>query len=99
MIIPNILALDCDGVLCDGMQESFEASRRSAMSVWPDETVPGEDLCPVFRTLRSVIMTGWECPCCCGRSCRAARNRQFSRTGRRCVRTWSTRDDFMETHW
>jgi hypothetical protein len=62
MIIPNILALDFDGVLCDGMQDYFEASRRSYMSVWPDETVPGEDLLPVFRTLRPVIMTGWEMP-------------------------------------
>jgi hypothetical protein len=62
MIIPNILALDFDGVLCDGMQEYFEASRRSYMSVWPDETVPGEDLFHVFRTLRPVIMTGWEMP-------------------------------------
>jgi hypothetical protein len=62
MIIPNILALDFDGVLCDGMQEYFEASRRSYMRVWPDETVPGEDLFHVFRTLRPVIMTGWEMP-------------------------------------
>jgi hypothetical protein len=62
MIIPNLLALDVDGVLCDGMQESCEASRRSDMRDWPDETVPGEDLFPVFRTLRPVIMTGWEMP-------------------------------------
>src|ERR671934_1952929 len=62
MIIPNILALDFDGVLCDGMPEYFEASRRSYMRVWPDETVPGEDLFRVFRTLRPVIMTGWEMP-------------------------------------
>ena len=56
MIIPNILALDVDGVLCDGMQEYCEASRRSYMSVWPDETVPGEDLFRVFRTLRALIV-------------------------------------------
>ena len=29
MIIPNILALDVDGVLCDGMQEYCEAIRTS----------------------------------------------------------------------
>jgi hypothetical protein len=62
MIIPNFLALDVDGVLCDGMQASCEASRRSDMSDWPDETVLGENLFPVFRTLRPVIMTGWEMP-------------------------------------
>jgi hypothetical protein len=62
MSIPNILALDFDGVLCDGMREYFEASRRTYMKIWPDATVPGEDLFPTFRVLRPVIMTGWEMP-------------------------------------
>jgi hypothetical protein len=62
MPIPNILALDFDGVLCDGMREYFEASRRTYMKIWPAETVPGEDLFPAFRALRPVIMTGWEMP-------------------------------------
>jgi hypothetical protein len=60
--IPNILALDFDGVLCDGMREYFEASRRSYRRVWPDEKPAGEDLFPAFRALRPVIMTGWEMP-------------------------------------
>lgn len=34
MIIPNILALDGDSVLCDGMQEYCEASRRSYIRGW-----------------------------------------------------------------
>jgi hypothetical protein len=62
MGIPNILALDFDGVLCDGMREYFETSRRTYMQMWPTDTAPGEDLFPVFRTLRPVIMTGWEMP-------------------------------------
>jgi hypothetical protein len=62
MAIPNILALDFDGVLCDGMREYFEASRRSYIKIWPDEEAPGEDLFPKFRALRPVIMTGWEMP-------------------------------------
>ena len=62
MVIPNILALDFDGVLCDGMPEYFETSRRTYMKIWPSDTGPGEDLFPVFRTLRPVIMTGWEMP-------------------------------------
>jgi hypothetical protein len=62
MTIPNILALDFDGVLCDGIHEYFEASRRSYLRVWPDEKVPGEDLLPAFSALRPVIMTGWEMP-------------------------------------
>jgi hypothetical protein len=62
MAIPNILALDFDGVLCDGMREYFETTRRTYLKVWPTDTVPGEDLFPAFRTLRPVIMTGWEMP-------------------------------------
>jgi hypothetical protein len=62
MAIPNILALDFDGVLCDGMREYFETTRRTYMKVWPTDPVPGEDLFPAFRTLRPVIMTGWEMP-------------------------------------
>ncbi|HXH11307.1 MAG TPA: HAD family hydrolase [Alphaproteobacteria bacterium] len=62
MSIPHILALDFDGVLCDGMREYFEASRRSYMQVWPEDKEPSADLFPAFRALRPVIMTGWEMP-------------------------------------
>jgi hypothetical protein len=62
MPIPNILALDFDGVLCDGMREYFETTRRTFMSVWPAEPIPGDHLFPVFQTLRPVILTGWEMP-------------------------------------
>ena len=62
MNIPNVLALDFDGVLCDGMREYFEASRQTYRRVWPDEKAPGEELFPAFRALRPVIMTGWEMP-------------------------------------
>jgi hypothetical protein len=62
MTIPNILALDFDGVLCDGMREYFETSRRTYVRIWPQEKVPGEQLFPAFRRLRPVIMTGWEMP-------------------------------------
>jgi hypothetical protein len=62
MTIPNILALDFDGVICDGMREYFEASRRSYMRIWPNEKAPDKELFPAFRMLRPVIMTGWEMP-------------------------------------
>ena len=52
MHIPDILALDFDGVLCDGMQEYFEASRRTYRCVWPDEQAPGGELFAAFRDLR-----------------------------------------------
>jgi hypothetical protein len=62
MSIPDILALDFDGVLCDGVREYFEASRRTYRKIWPTAVVPGEDIFPAFRRLRPVIMTGWEMP-------------------------------------
>jgi hypothetical protein len=62
VIIPDILALDFDGVLCDGMREYFETSRRTYAKVWPHDPTPGEDLYPSFRALRPVIMSGWEMP-------------------------------------
>ena len=58
----DILALDFDGVLCDGIHEYFEASRRTCVRVWPNERVPDANLFPAFRTLRPVIMSGWEMP-------------------------------------
>ena len=33
MTIPPMLALDFDSVLCDGMREYFEASRRTSLRV------------------------------------------------------------------
>ena len=60
--IPNVLALDFDGVLCDGMGEYFETSRRTYARAWPEAPVPGDELLPAFRRLRPVIMTGWEMP-------------------------------------
>jgi hypothetical protein len=62
MAIPDILALDFDGVLCEGMREYFETSRRTYRAVWPADPPPGDDLLPQFRALRPVIQTGWEMP-------------------------------------
>jgi hypothetical protein len=60
--IPDILALDFDGVLCEGMREYFETSRRTFRAVWPAEPAPGDGLLPEFQALRPVIQTGWEMP-------------------------------------
>jgi hypothetical protein len=62
MAIADILALDFDGVLCDGMAEYFETSRRTYALAWPGEPAPDDALLPAFRRLRPVIMTGWEMP-------------------------------------
>ncbi|MCZ8160393.1 MAG: HAD family hydrolase, partial [Microcystis sp. LE19-196.1B] len=32
---PRILALDFDGVLCDGMIEYFQISKRTYETLWP----------------------------------------------------------------
>ncbi|HSE92728.1 MAG TPA: HAD family hydrolase [Methylomirabilota bacterium] len=59
---PDILALDFDGVLCEGTREYFETSRRTHARVWPERTPAAEALLPAFRDLRPVIETGWEMP-------------------------------------
>lgn len=59
---PDILALDFDGVLCEGTREYFETSRRTHARVWPERAPAGDVLFPDFRDLRPVIETGWEMP-------------------------------------
>jgi hypothetical protein len=44
------------------MREYFETTRRTYVKIWPSDPVPGEDVFPAFRTLRPVIMSGWEMP-------------------------------------
>jgi len=61
--VPKTLALDFDGVLCDGLLEYFQTSWRTYRQVWaPANPTPPEDLAPVFYRLRPVIETGWEMP-------------------------------------
>ena len=62
MIAPDILALDFDGVCCDGMREYFETSRRTHAAVWPAEPTPAAAAFDAFATLRPVILSGWEMP-------------------------------------
>jgi phosphoglycolate phosphatase-like HAD superfamily hydrolase len=60
--VPDILALDFDGVLCEGSHEYFETSRRTYARLWPDDPRPGDERLQAFRALRPVIETGWEMP-------------------------------------
>lgn len=60
--IPQILALDFDGVLCDGRAEYLESSWRVYTEIWDGSEVDLEALRPHFYELRSVIETGWEMP-------------------------------------
>jgi phosphoglycolate phosphatase-like HAD superfamily hydrolase len=61
--LPNVLALDFDGVLCDGLLEYFQTSWRAYCQVWPTANpIPPDDLATLFYRLRPVVETGWEMP-------------------------------------
>lgn len=60
---PAILALDFDGVLCEGRAEYFEASCRAYAHFWsPSALGRSSRLRERFWRLRPVIMSGWEMP-------------------------------------
>lgn len=60
---PTILALDFDGVICDGLIEYFQTAWRTYCQIWkPVETVPDADLALSFYRVRPAIETGWEMP-------------------------------------
>jgi phosphoglycolate phosphatase-like HAD superfamily hydrolase len=60
---PNILALDFDGVLCDGLTEYFQSAWRAYCQIWQlEQQTPKENLEISFSKLRPVIETGWEMP-------------------------------------
>lgn len=59
----SILALDFDGVLCDGLREYFETAWRTYCQIWlAAYQTPPADLAASFYRLRPVIETGWEMP-------------------------------------
>lgn len=60
---PTILALDFDGVICDGLIEYFEVAWRTYCQIWsPASNTPADNLASRFYRLRPVIETGWEMP-------------------------------------
>jgi phosphoglycolate phosphatase-like HAD superfamily hydrolase len=60
---PTILALDFDGVICDGLIEYFEVAWHTYCQIWtPANDTPPDDLALRFYRLRPVIETGWEMP-------------------------------------
>jgi phosphoglycolate phosphatase-like HAD superfamily hydrolase len=61
--IPTILALDFDGVVCNGLIEYFETAWRTYSQIWsPPTQTYTPDLAASFYRLRPVIETGWEMP-------------------------------------
>jgi phosphoglycolate phosphatase-like HAD superfamily hydrolase len=60
---PNLLALDFDGVICNGLVEYFQTAWRTYCQIWsPDDSTPPEGFAESFYRLRPVIETGWEMP-------------------------------------
>lgn len=59
---PSVLALDFDGVICDGLKEYFQTSWQAYAQIWQTDTTPNEQIAPAFYRLRPVIETGWEMP-------------------------------------
>ncbi|MDB9525682.1 HAD family hydrolase [Oscillatoria sp. CS-180] len=63
MAAPGILALDFDGVLCDGLVEYFQTAWKAYCQLFLDrEKAPPDGLAEQFYPLRPVIETGWEMP-------------------------------------
>ncbi len=58
----ELIAFDFDGVICDGMREYFQVSKRAYDRIWDYEIAAPESLEPQFIKLRPVIETGWEMP-------------------------------------
>ncbi len=62
-LTPDALALDFDGVICNGLREYFQISLKAYRQIWSD---PLEDCPPeweaTFGRLRPVVETGWEMP-------------------------------------
>lgn len=60
---PTIVALDFDGVLCDGLLEYFQTSWRTYDQIWVSDTeTQPASLESSFYRLRPVVETGWEMP-------------------------------------
>jgi phosphoglycolate phosphatase-like HAD superfamily hydrolase len=60
---PTLLALDFDGILCDGLLEYFQAAWRAYCQIWsPPDSTPPAGVAEKFYRLRPVIETGWEMP-------------------------------------
>ncbi|WP_017303880.1 HAD family hydrolase [Spirulina subsalsa] len=60
---PDILALDFDGVVCDGLREYFQTTCRAYEQLWSVPVIkPLGEYASRFYRLRPVIETGWEMP-------------------------------------
>ena len=58
--LPDLVALDFDGVVCNGLQEYFASTKRAYQQIWSEEV--DDRFADSFYRLRPVIETGWEMP-------------------------------------
>ncbi len=60
---PRVVALDFDGVLCDGREEYFETARRAYAAVWPGaDLARAAAVATTFAAARPLVESGWEMP-------------------------------------
>lgn len=60
---PRILALDFDGIICDGLREYFATTKKAYLQIWSSNKERElEQWQSNFYRLRPVIETGWEMP-------------------------------------
>ncbi|HET7342377.1 MAG TPA: HAD family hydrolase [Methylomirabilota bacterium] len=65
MTAPAILALDFDGVVCDGRPEYFETAWQAYVAAWPPPALTRkrpDAIAARFSALRPLIESGWEMP-------------------------------------
>jgi len=65
MTAPRILALDFDGVVCDGRPEYFETAWQAYVAAWPKPALTAtrpDAIAARFSELRPLIESGWEMP-------------------------------------
>jgi phosphoglycolate phosphatase-like HAD superfamily hydrolase len=62
--MPDLLAFDFDGVICDGLQEYFQTAWQAYCRLYSvsADIAPPAGLAERFYRLRPVIETGWEMP-------------------------------------
>jgi phosphoglycolate phosphatase-like HAD superfamily hydrolase len=65
MTTPALLALDFDGVVCDGRPEYFETAWQAYVAAWPPPALTRgrpDAIAARFSALRPLIESGWEMP-------------------------------------
>jgi phosphoglycolate phosphatase-like HAD superfamily hydrolase len=80
---PTVLALDFDGVICDGLKEYFQTAWYAYAQVWSIDHAPTPELAAQFYRLRPVIETGWEMPL-------VLRALELGNTETEILQNWST---------